>query len=129
MASDVRVRFQKNLNRLMKERDVKQVDLQKALKVTSAATSAWCNGVKVPRMDMIEKIADFLRVTSADLLRDEGDEYYYHSLETRELADAISKDDELKMLFRAARDITPEELKALHTLIKSMRRKELNEEE
>ena len=58
----------------------------------------------------------------------DNNENYYFSKETRDIAEKISKDKELKLLFKAAQDVPAEDLKNIHNLLKSLKRKENHEE-
>ncbi len=60
--------FAQNLNYYMKKNNVKQIDLVNKFNVSKSTVSGWCNGVKIPRMDKIERIADFFGVTKSDLI-------------------------------------------------------------
>ena len=45
-----------------------QTDLADYLEVSQASVSNWINGIKVPRMNKIDKICEFLKCTRSDLL-------------------------------------------------------------
>lgn len=85
--------------------------------------------------DAIEKLAKLYNVSPGYIMgwedlygqqvkASESQEHYYHDIETRDIADAISKDSELKLLFSAARDASPEDLKTVHEMLKALKRKE-----
>ena len=60
--------FAYNLKRWLTKRDKTQADLRRALGVSSATASDWCNGVKMPRSDKIGAIACWLDIETDDLL-------------------------------------------------------------
>lgn len=60
--------FAKNLNYYMKKNGVKQIDLVNKFKLSKSTVSGWCNGIKIPRMDKIELLADFFGITKSDLI-------------------------------------------------------------
>lgn len=62
--------FSKNLKFYLDYFGKTQVDLQKLLNVSSSTTSYWINGAKIPRMDKIQAIADWLHIQKSDLLED-----------------------------------------------------------
>ncbi len=60
--------FGKNLSRILKEQDKTQADLYKYMKVSFATASNWCNGIKIPRLDKIQSICNWLNIEKSDLL-------------------------------------------------------------
>lgn len=126
--NEIRENFKRNLNKYMIVNGFNQVDMAKALGVSSATTSDWCTGKKIPKMDNVEEIANWLGVTTSDLLAS-AEEHYYLSKETREMAEEIGKDKELALLFKAARDVSSEDLKTVHELLKALKRKENHEDD
>lgn len=80
-----------------------------------------------PSTDKIQQIADLLGVSVDRLLNGTDDEPmsgYYLNEETAKAAQEIFENRELKMLFDAARDADPEDLKALHSMALALKRKE-----
>ncbi len=64
--------FSKNLNRLMREKGVTQTDIINDLKINKSTISTWCNGSRLPRMDKVQLMADYLGVNKSDLIEDKG---------------------------------------------------------
>ena len=62
--------FGMNLTRLIDSQNKTQLELADHLHVSPSSVSYWCKGEKMPRMDKIELIADFLEVSKSDLLED-----------------------------------------------------------
>ena len=58
----VREIFAENLQKLMKKKDVEQKELAEYIGVSETAVSSWVRGEKYPRIDKIQKIADFFNV-------------------------------------------------------------------
>jgi transcriptional regulator with XRE-family HTH domain len=116
-----------NLNYFLKLNDLSQADLAEKLGVSTATASDWSNGKKLPRMDKIEEIADLLGIKISDLLENKTNkqnEGYYINKKTKEVANTIANDKELRLLFDAAKDAPPEDLKAVHEMLKALKRKE-----
>lgn len=65
---NIREIFSENLNRLLSEKGYQQTDLAEITGVSSGTTSSWCSGTKVPRMDKIQNIANWLGVNMSELL-------------------------------------------------------------
>lgn len=130
MTSNVRKNFQRNLNNYLKANKMNQADLSEKLGVSSATTSDWSTGKKVPKMDRIEEVAKILGVTSSDMLADENEaKIYYLDRQAREVADEISKNRDLKLLFDAAQDVSANDLKSVAEILKSLKKKERGDEQ
>lgn len=62
--------FVKRLNYYMTKNNKTQSDLIKDLGYSSSTISNWCTGLKLPRMDKIEILANYFGVNKSDLLED-----------------------------------------------------------
>lgn len=120
--------FAKQLNYHMNHAGKTQADLCKFMNVSSATASDWCNANKMPRADKIQSIAKWLGVGIGDLMEESTEEEYYLNSETREIAQKIYENKDLSLLFDAARDAEPEDLKTVHTMLAALKRKEKGEE-
>ena len=105
-----------------------QSDLVNDLKLEKSTVSNWCSGIRVPKLDVIIDIANYLHVSPGDLIIESTDEpAYYINEETREIAQEIYENNELSLLFDAARDAEPEDLKTVHTMLMALKKKEKGE--
>ena len=80
-----------------------------------------------PSADKIQKIAEFLNVSTEYLMTREEkteDKKYYLNEETAHAAQEIFENKELKALFDVQRDMNPDDLKALHSMALALKRKE-----
>ncbi|MGM7635671.1 LexA family protein [Bacillus sp. Hm123] len=62
--------FSENLQRVLNERKVDQRVLADHLQVTEASVSQWVQGKKYPRIDKIQRMADFLNVSKSELIEE-----------------------------------------------------------
>lgn len=79
-----------------------------------------------PSIDKIQKIADFLDVTTDYLMtgeEKEADRYYIND-ETAQVAQEIFENKELRALFDVQRGMSAEDLQALHGMALALKRKE-----
>ncbi len=67
MGENQRIVFVNNLQRYMKMRGVDQADIVNALAVSASTVSDWATGKKYPRVDSMQRLADFLGVLLSDL--------------------------------------------------------------
>lgn len=64
--------FADNLQALLNSRDVSQKVLAEHLGVSETSVSYWSRGEKYPRIDKIQKIADYFNITMRDLMEDKN---------------------------------------------------------
>lgn len=62
--------FRRNIQRLMRERGIDQARIVSALSVTASTVSDWVNGKKYPRVEAMQRLADFFECTLFDLTMD-----------------------------------------------------------
>lgn len=127
---DFREIFGKNLSYFLELNQISRADLARMLDVHDSTVHSWIIGEKNPRIKNVDKICQIFGIKRSDLMVEHKDnnENYYFSKETRDIAEKISKDKELKLLFKAAQDVPAEDLKNIHNLLKSLKRKENHEE-
>lgn len=59
--------FAKNLNRYLSRYGMKQVDLAKAIGVSTSTVNTWVKGQKSPRMSKVDDLCKLFRCTRDDL--------------------------------------------------------------
>lgn len=70
MPDDIKIIFSRNLSNQLYEKNKTQADICKRLGVSSATASDWCNGKKLPRLDKIQTICNWLGIEKSDLLEE-----------------------------------------------------------
>ena len=78
----------------------------------------------------MQKIADYFGVSLEYLMTGktkEGDEKYYLNEETAQMAQTLFENKELRVLFDAAKDASPEDLKTTYDMLMALKRKERGE--
>lgn len=75
--------FSKNLNYYMNLRGKNQTDIINDLDINKSAISSWCNGTRLPRMNKVELLANYLNINVSDLLgdNDENNNYFEYVAE------------------------------------------------
>lgn len=120
--------FSKNLNHYMELNGKTQSDLVNDLAFNKSAVSTWCNGTRLPRMDKVEILARYFNINRSDLIEEkdnsEINDHYYLNDETREIAQEVFENPDMRTLFKVARDIPPERLKAHIEFMKSLKEQE-----
>ena len=69
MSDNAKKIFADNLKRYIDSKGLTQLDLAGAMGCSSSTVSDWCNGRKYPRVDKMQRIADYLGVRMSDLTR------------------------------------------------------------
>ena len=119
--------FSKRLKYYLAKYDMSQLDLAKRLGVGPTSVSYWCNGIKSPRMDKVDAMCDIFHCSRSDLMEDKtnpSNNHYYLNDETREIAQEVFENPDLRSLFHVARDIEPEELRAHIDFMKKLKARE-----
>ena len=112
---------------LCKERGVKPSDVSRSTGVSTATLTSWKKGIYTPKDDKLRLIAEYFGVT-VDYLRTGSDpEGYYENDEVAKLAQEIHDNTELRLLFSAAKDVSPETLKDVREMLEIMKRREKGE--
>lgn len=75
--------FSKNLNYYMNLRGKTQTDIINDLDINKSAISSWCNGTRLPRINKVELLANYLNINVSDLLgdNDENNNYFEYVAE------------------------------------------------
>ena len=101
-------------------------------KLTKSTFSDWKNGRSNPKDAKLQKIADLFGV-SVEYIRtgkekESGDKYYINE-ETAEMAQTLFENKDLRVLFDAAKDASPEDLKTTYDMLMALKRKERGDNE
>ena len=76
--------FSKNLRRLLEENGMQDKDLMPITGASQTAISDWLNAKKYPRIDKIERIANYFHIQKSDLIEEKSeDESPPRTIETR----------------------------------------------
>lgn len=119
---EIRRIFARNLNSFLSLNGLRQADLARHMKVSTATTAKWCTGQTIPRIDKIQSICNWLGIRKEDLLEDHPapTENYYIDAEARDLTEFLHKSPEYKVLFDASRKVKPEDIEFVRQMIDRM---------
>lgn len=115
--------FSRNLKKYIDISGKDRKDIAKDLKISYSTFTDWINGNSYPRIDRIEKLANYFGISKSDLIEEEKDDYYLNS-ETKQIAQEIFNNKELRALFDASKGATPEDLEITKNLLLSLKNKE-----
>jgi transcriptional regulator with XRE-family HTH domain len=83
--------FSRNLRRQLKNANVLQKDVAKAVGVSTGTFADWCNGKLYPRMDKLQLLADYFGINKSELVEDVYIAKETISKEDQEILDAFHK--------------------------------------
>ena len=121
-----------NIRYLRKKKGLSQDSLAEMLGYKSYTTiQKWESGVSEPPIKALRKMADMFGVDMNDMatipLESESGavkQGYYMDNETVEMAQSLLQNKEMRVLFDAARDAKPEDLKTAADVLLALKRKE-----
>lgn len=102
---------------------VRPADVSRATGISTATMTSWKQGKYTPKMDKLQKVADYFGVsidylTSGDSSQPDG---YYVYGETAEVANEILKNSDMRLLFDAARGSDPDALRMAAAMLRKMK--------
>lgn len=118
--------FKDMLKYLRSRENLSQAELAEKLGVAKSTISMYEVGKREPDFETLEAIADLFNVDMNFLLGKDGSEndHYYLNDETRQIAQEAFENPELRTLFKVARDIPPERLKAHIDFMRKLKEQE-----
>lgn len=119
--------FSRNLNNLLNDRNKTQSEVASSIGVSPQTFNTWTQGIAIPRMGKIQLLADYFHIEKSALLEDslsigETDIPYYSNPETAKVAQEIFDNSDLRILFDAAKDSTPEQLKLAAEMLRQFKK-------
>ncbi|RHV86999.1 XRE family transcriptional regulator [Lachnospiraceae bacterium OF09-33XD] len=99
--------------------------------ISQSTISTWKSKKNLISGEIAKKIADYFGVTVDYLMtgeEKEGDKYYLND-DTAAMAQKLFENKDLKVLFDAAQDATPEDLKTTYDMLMALKRKERGDNE
>ena len=101
-----------------------QSDLVNDLGYDKSTVSNWCAGLRVPKVDVLIDIADYLHLNVGDLIEDNrNEESYYLNDDARDMAQFMYENPEYKVLFDASRKVKKEDIEFVKQMIDRMSNK------
>lgn len=110
---------------LCRKKGIPRSKMEKDLGLGNGTSGKW--DTSVPGAPILKKVADYFEVSIDYLMHgkdDFADESYYINEETSQIAQTIFENKELRLLFDAAEDASPEDLMTVHSMLLALKRKE-----
>ncbi len=102
--------FGRQLPKYLEANNVNQTELADHLGVSKQLVSKWCHGTRIPRMGVIQSIADFLNCDVGDLI------------DYKRTPDAVKDElfEKKKVLFSMSDKASAEDLDKIITIVKTI---------
>ena len=117
--------------KLLQSRGISSYKLSKETGISQTTLSNWKSGRSKPKMDVMQKIADYFNVSLDYIMTGEereDEKKYYLNDDTASIAQKIFEGKELRLLFDAAQDAEPEDLSTVYQMLIALKRKERGED-
>ena len=121
---EIKKLFSQNLNFYLSLNGKVQKDLVNYMHVSSSTASNWCTGQKLPRMDKIQSIANWLGIEKSDLLENKlalPDTSYKLDHELREFTIFLQDNPEYKKLFQMTQRINKDDIELVSKILEKFR--------
>ena len=119
--------FSRNLKYYMKLYDKSRREVATDLNISYTTFTSWLKGTNYPRIDKIEKLANYFRINKADLIEDkykDSSDGYYTDPEIAELAEELRTNPEYRILFDASKDLSKEDIDFVVDMIERLKARE-----
>lgn len=115
--------FSQRLSNLMDARGISAYRIYKDLKIPDSLIGYWKKGLRNPSSEQLLKLSEYFHVTVDYLLGNEQKESpAVYDDEAKEYLDELRKRPEMKMLFKASKNATKEEIEQVVKMIETFKR-------
>lgn len=122
--------FSRNLNYYMNLYDKTRREVAADLNISYTTFTSWLNGTNYPRIDKIERLANYFHINKADLIEDKykdassESQGYYNDPEVAELAEELRTNPDYRILFDASKNLTKEDIDTVLKIIEGLKARE-----
>lgn len=124
---EFKVMFANNLRKCIKRKGITQKELANAIGVSEGNLSDWLNLKSQPRMNKVDKMAAYLGVTRGMLMGADESDRFYKDESVQQMAQELFENPEARTLFRAAKNLSKEDMETVSALIKSLTKGKSND--
>ena len=123
---DIKRLFSNRLSSLMSERNINQREIAQVVGVSESTVGKWLLLKAIPRMGVIQKLADYFNVGKSYFLEDVPDQTqgYYTDPEVAEYAEELRTNPKYRLLFDASKDLSKEDIDFVVNMIERLKARE-----
>lgn len=124
--NDIKRLFSHRLSSLMSERNINQREIAQVVGVSESTVGKWLLLKAIPRMGVIQKLADYFNVGKSYFLEDAHDQTqgYYTDPEVAEYAEELRTNPKYRLLFDASKDLSKEDIDFVVNMIEQLKARE-----
>ncbi len=113
--------FVSNLQRYLDEGGKMKKDIAAHLNISAGTVSDWCKLRSYPRMDKIQKLAEYFGCEKSDLIEEHSvDNQYYLKKSVNELSEELMKDPQAVILYKKIKMLSESDKKIVESLVDSL---------
>ena len=90
--------FSKNLNYFLSQNNKTQKEVADAISVSPQTFNTWCQGIALPRMGKVQKLADYFHIEKSDLIDEQKEEIPHPCKELTDIYVQLSDNNQGKVL-------------------------------
>ena len=112
--------FAKNLRRHMESKGITQKELAEIIGVSAPTMNDWLQAKKYPRIDKIEKLADYFGVLKSDLIEEKTEEHFETQKNNNTIASIIVRlrtDSDFLSLVESLNNMNEEKVKSVKQML------------
>lgn len=112
--------FSKNLKRYIAESGKDRRELAKIWGFPYSTVTEWINGKKYPRIDRIEKMANYFGVLKSDLIEDKSEEHYEMQKNNDIITDAVVRmrtNEDFLSVVKKLTELDEEQIKSVNQML------------
>ena len=112
--------FAKNLKKYMDNKGINQKELAEIIGVSAPTLNEWLQKKKYPRIDKIEKLANFFGILKSDLIEEKSEEYFEMQKNNNTIANIVVRlrtDSEFLFLVEKLNDLDEEKVSSVKQML------------
>lgn len=114
--------FAKNFNHYLIIKGKTQNDIVRDLQITASTVSDWANAKKYPRVDKMQKLADYFGILKSDLTEEHAEAQMTDDIELQEYLEELKNRPEMRMLFSVSKNATKEDVMQAVKIIEALKK-------
>lgn len=114
--------FAKNFNYYLIIKGKTQNDIVRDLQITASTVSDWANAKKYPRVDKMQKLADYFGILKSDLTEEHAEAQMTDDIELQEYLEELKNRSEMRMLFSVTKNATKEDVEQAVKIIEALKK-------
>jgi transcriptional regulator with XRE-family HTH domain len=110
--------FAENLKNYLAERKLTQKEVATEINVSTGVFCDWVNARAYPRMDKLQKLADYFGVEKSDLVEKHSlDNKYYVSGQATQIAKELVNNPQLILIYQSFKKLSPDKEAVILSLL------------